>query len=306
MISPVYRAQVDLLLRVLPYVAKEEAFALKGGTAINLFVRDMPRLSVDIDLTYLPFDKREDALREIAAALHRIKDRVEKAIPGLAATVAAQSGGQEAKLICKSADATIKIEVNTAMRGSLWPARKLEITNATQNEFGKSAVVSVVSSGELYGGKICAALDRQHPRDLFDIHQLLANEGITDEIRLGFLASLLSHTRPIHEVIRPNFQDQRELFEKHFAGMAIAPFTYDDFEAARTRLVETIHARMTAEDRAFLLSFKNAEPNWGLIPLEKLRDMPAVRWKLSNIQQLKKNRAKHAAQLKALEKALSA
>lgn len=56
MISEPYRAQMDLLLQVLPLVAKEESFALKGGTAINLFVRDMPRLSVDIDLTWLPFD----------------------------------------------------------------------------------------------------------------------------------------------------------------------------------------------------------------------------------------------------------
>jgi len=307
MISTVYRAQVDLLIRVLPHVAKEKSFALKGGTAINLFVRDMPRLSVDIDLTYLAFDARDVALREICDALRRIKDRLEKAIPGLTATVPSQSGGQEAKLICRSADATIKIEVNTAMRGCLWPVRKLEITSAAQHEFKKSAIVDIVSSGELYGGKICAALDRQHPRDLFDIHQLLTNEGITEEIRLGFLASLLSHPRPIHEVIRPHSQDQRNLFEKGFAGMAIAPFTYDDFEAARKQLVETIHARLTHDDRAFLTSFKNGEPNWALFPLKSLRDLPAVQWKLLNIQNLKqKDSAKHAAQLQALEKALSA
>ena len=59
MISSSYRARVDLLLRILPSVAKEENFALKGGTAINLFVRDMPRLSIDLDLNYLPIDNRE-------------------------------------------------------------------------------------------------------------------------------------------------------------------------------------------------------------------------------------------------------
>ncbi len=63
MISQVYRAQVDLLLQILTYVAKEKMFALKGGTAINLFLREMPRLSVDLDLTYLPIDSREDALK---------------------------------------------------------------------------------------------------------------------------------------------------------------------------------------------------------------------------------------------------
>ena len=53
-----YRGQVALLIRALPLVAEEPAFALKGGTAINLFVRDLPRLSVDIDLTYLPVEDR--------------------------------------------------------------------------------------------------------------------------------------------------------------------------------------------------------------------------------------------------------
>ena len=60
-----YYKQVSLLISVLPYVAKEKCFALKGGTAINLFIRDFPRLSVDIDLTYLPLELRPDALKNI-------------------------------------------------------------------------------------------------------------------------------------------------------------------------------------------------------------------------------------------------
>jgi predicted nucleotidyltransferase component of viral defense system len=62
MISTRFKTQADLLLRVIPHIEKEKLFALKGGTAINLFVRDMPRLSVDIDLTYLPFDDRKTAV----------------------------------------------------------------------------------------------------------------------------------------------------------------------------------------------------------------------------------------------------
>ncbi len=68
-----YKAQVDLLLKVLPFVALEPCFALKGGTAINLFVRNMPRLSVDIDLSYLPMDDRDAALSNIEESLYRIK-----------------------------------------------------------------------------------------------------------------------------------------------------------------------------------------------------------------------------------------
>jgi predicted nucleotidyltransferase component of viral defense system len=306
MISSAYRAQVDLLLRILPHVATEEALALKGGTAINLFVRDMPRFSVDIDLTYLSFDPREGALRNISDALGRIKGRLSKAIPGIVASMMPQSGGQDAKLACQLQKATIKVEVNTVTRGHLWPARKMQVTQATQDEFGKSALINVVSHAELYGGKICAALDRQHPRDLFDIHQLFAHEGITRDICLGFMGSLVSHPRPIHEIIRPNFQDRRTVFDTQFAGMTIAPFTYGDFEATREKLVREIHARLTHDDRAFLLSFKNGEPDWSLVPLETLQNMPAVQWKLSHIRQLKQNPSKHAEQLDALRQALSA
>lgn len=78
MIASRYKTQVDLLLQTIPFIAKEEIFALKGGTAINLFVRDMPRLSVDIDLTYIPFDDRETALKNISDGLERIKSDLEK------------------------------------------------------------------------------------------------------------------------------------------------------------------------------------------------------------------------------------
>src|ERR1700723_3271222 len=76
-----YRNQVALLVRILPLVAEESCFALKGGTAINLFVRDMPRLSVDIDLTYVPVEPRAESLVAINAAMKRIVARVQKAIP---------------------------------------------------------------------------------------------------------------------------------------------------------------------------------------------------------------------------------
>jgi hypothetical protein len=92
MIDPKYKAQVDLLLQTIPYVAKEEIFALKGGTAINLFVRSMPRLSVDIDLTYLPIDDRETALKSISEGLLRIKTDLERFIPRISVTAASREG----------------------------------------------------------------------------------------------------------------------------------------------------------------------------------------------------------------------
>src|SRR5277367_4538296 len=76
-----YRNQVALLVRILPLVTEEACFALKGGTAINLFVRDMPRLSVDIDLTYLPVAPRSQSLADIDAAMKRIAGRIKATIP---------------------------------------------------------------------------------------------------------------------------------------------------------------------------------------------------------------------------------
>lgn len=305
MISPIYRAQVELLLRVLPYVAKEKIFALKGGTAINLFVRNLPRLSVDIDLTYLPFQDRKTAMKGITEGLARIADDLKNSVPGIQVVAMPQSDGQEAKLSCKLDGAQIKIEVNTTIRGYLQEPRLMQVVDAVQNEFGMFAAINVVSQGELYGGKICAALDRQHPRDLFDINDLFANEGITEEIRLGFIAALVGHSRPIHEMLSPNFQNQRSAFDAQFAGMTSTPFTYEDFEVTRVRLVEEINRTLTDDDRKFLISFKTGELDWGLYPIAGLENMPAVKWKLLNIRKLlEKNPSKHAEQLNELKKRL--
>jgi hypothetical protein len=81
--SEPFHRQVALLLRVLPQVAEEECFALKGGTAINLLVRNMPRLSVDIDLTYLPIKPREASLADIDSAMRRIANRIQSALRGV-------------------------------------------------------------------------------------------------------------------------------------------------------------------------------------------------------------------------------
>ncbi len=256
MISNAYRGQVALLLQVLPHVMKEENFALKGGTAITLFVRDMPRLSVDIDLTWLPFDNRTIALEGITNALRRVKERIENNIPQSGVKLSPQSDGRETKLSVQTPATQIKVEVNTLIRGSLFTPVRMRVVEIVETEFGLSASANVISQAEMFGGKICAALDRQHPRDLFDVRLMLDNEGLANEIRMGVIAGLLSHSRPIHEMIAPNFLDQRQVFENQFEGMAFIPFTYEDFEATRKQLVQEISESLTDSDREFLLSFK--------------------------------------------------
>jgi predicted nucleotidyltransferase component of viral defense system len=304
MIDPKYKAQVDLLLQTIPYVAKETIFALKGGTAINLFVRSMPRLSVDIDLTYLPIDDRETALKNISDGLARIKFNLEQSILRISVTAASREG-QDVKINCQLPGAQIKIEVNTTTRGSIQPTRLMRVHDSVESAFNRFAAIHVVSMAELYGGKICAALDRQHPRDLFDVRLLLDNEGFTDDIKDGFLVALISHMRPISEVISPMFIDQRQAFETQFSGMANIPFSYDDYEQTRLQLVRQVQSKLTNNDRQFLMSFKDCNPDWEKLSIKNARELPAVHWKLQNIERLKhENPRKHKEMVSVLENVL--
>lgn len=283
-----YKRQVKLLLDVLPEVDKEKCFALHGGTAINLFIRDMPRLSVDIDLTYVPVENRDTSLNKITEALARIKKSIEHVIPGV--TVVHKV--QQAKLQVSSPDASIKVEVNTIKRGVFGPLVQLPLCNRAQEEFEVFCAINVVSFGELYGGKICAALDRQHPRDLFDVRDLLDNEGFTEEVKTGFLFCLLGSVRPFNEMLHPNFQDQTLALANQFDGMATKPFTYQNYEQTRAELVATVQANLTENDKDFLLSVKNITPDWTTYNFEQF---PSVKWKLQNLKSLlDQNPEKHA------------
>jgi len=305
MIFQKYKAQVDLLLQILPYVADEEIFALNGGTAINLFIRELPRLSVDLDLTYLPFDTREFAFQNIHDALGRIKKAIESAIKGLKVTTVPFNGGTYVKLNCQYQNAQIKIEVNTTTRGHFLPTRFMQVTDKVQDEFGKFAAINIVSHAELYGGKICAALDRQHPRDLFDVRLLLDNERFTKEVRYGFIVGLLSHKKPIHELIKPILKDQKSAYDSQFSGMTAIEFSYDDYENTRNQLIEKINESLTEEDKKLIYSFEKGNPDWEMFPYKVINDLPAVQWKLLNINKLiKKDPYKHEQLVKALKDVL--
>jgi len=293
-----YKVQVSLLLKVLPEVAKEKCFALHGGTAINLFVREMPRLSVDVDLTYVPIENRDTSMKHIVEALNRIKKNIEATIPEV------QISLQEEilKLQISTPNAQIKLEVNQANRGVIDAIKEMVLCEKAQDEFTAFCAIDVVPLGQLYGGKICAALDRQHPRDLFDIKYLMENEGFTNEIKNGFLLNLLASKRPLNEMLSPNLKDQRLAMENHFDGMSYISFSYEDFEATRDQLITTIKERLTKADKEFLLDFKKLTPNWSVYNFE---EFPAVQWKLQNLHTLKNsNPSKYNDMVVALKNVL--
>lgn len=285
--SPFFK-QADLLVQVMPFVSTEACFALKGGTAINFFVRDFPRLSVDLDLVYLPVEDRPTTLRGIDAALQRITAKIRRAMPAVHVREHKLAGDNLLiKLTVRAAGgAEVKIEPNTVLRGSLHPTTERTLTPKAVEIFGRSASMQVVSLPDLYGGKLCAALDRQHPRDLFDIHGLLQNEGITDDIRRAFVIFLASHDRPMSELLTPNRKDLRQVFADQFEGMTLDPVPLATLESARERLIERINTDLTTAEREFLLSMKRLEPRWELLGLPGIERLPGMQWKLYNLRKM--------------------
>jgi predicted nucleotidyltransferase component of viral defense system len=285
-LSERFRNQVALLIEVLPFVATESAFALKGGTAINLFVRDMPRLSVDIDLTYLPVAPRPESLSAIDAAMKRIAKATNDGLRDAKVTeVVNRAEGIVTKLTVQRGDAQIKVEVTPVLRGCVFEPELMAVSAKVEEEFG-FAETSVVSFSDLYAGKIVAALDRQHPRDLFDVRDLLANEGITDDLRRAFIVYLISHDRPISEVVVPRRKDIKKEFEQGFDGMTAEPVSLDDLLKAREDLIAEMAGKMPKEHREFLIGFKRGQPDWSLLGVAGAAELPAVKWKQVNLDKL--------------------
>lgn len=287
--------QADLLISILPHMTKNTNFALHGGTAINFFVRDMPRISIDIDLTYLHVSSREETLQEISEQLKIISERIYSSLPSTQIEEKTEILNKFViKLFVKRQNAIVKIEPNQVIRGALFDCEEKDVCKKAENVFKKFVTVKTLSFAELYGSKICAALDRQHPRDIFDIMLLLQNEGITNEVRKAFLVYLISHNRPISELLSPNFKDMKPVFEKEFAGMASFEIKYEKLESVRKALVKEIKQKLTDDERTFLLSFKEKEPKWDLLGVEGAKDMPAVKWKLVNLAKMSDDKHKEA------------
>lgn len=295
--SPYYR-QVQLLVQVLPLVAQEPCFALKGGTAINLFVRDLPRLSVDIDLVYLPIKTRDDSLGDIQQALDRLSKAIQESLVGSEVHKSYEDKPDALRLLVKRAGVQIKVELSPVMRGTVYDSESREVNESVEAEFGY-VDMPVVSLADLYGGKVCAALDRQHPRDLFDVKQLLENEGLTEEIRKAALVYLISHNRPIAELLAPTLKDIKDIYESEFARMAEEEVSLDELVAARRELIEQFTGGLSEHEKAFLLSFERRSPDWTLLGLEGVAELPAVKWKQLNLKRMSVD--KHAEELRRLE-----
>ncbi|MFC1643658.1 nucleotidyl transferase AbiEii/AbiGii toxin family protein [Chlamydiota bacterium] len=292
--------QAEFLLQILPFFAREKRFALKGGTGINFFVRNLPRISVDIDFAYLPINSREEALKDISIILAESAKRIEQGLSINRIEKKYVKGSKKiAGLIVFKDDISIKIEPNLVIRGSVFPARKMSLCTSAQELFEQSIDFTILSLPDIYGGKICAVLDRQHPRDLFDINVLLENEGFTDDIRKSFIVYLISHPRPMFELLNPNLINISQVYENEFRGMTKKDISCKVLEQTRVTLIKLIKEKLTTKERHFIVSVKELNPQWDLLGIKNVKELPAVKWKLLNLRSMGKS--KHQSAVKKLK-----
>jgi hypothetical protein len=294
--NELYKKQVVLLIRIMPLVYTIKDFAVHGGTAINLFHKDMPRYSVDIDITYIPVKAREESLKEINALLISLKQLIEKTIPGIKVTHKPDVW----KLLCMKNGTSVKIEVNGTKRGIIGAVEDKTLCAKAQSEFKMGCIARTVSFTQLYGGKVSAALSRQHPRDFFDCKYMPLDS--ISRAKSGLLFCLLGSDKPIVESLQPSPINRREALENQFQGMTDIPFTYVDYEDTREQLITSVNSILTNEDKAFLIRFEEGSPQWDDSEYSDFKDFPSIQWKLLNINKLKtQNPTKHKQEVERLK-----
>lgn len=300
-----YVRTVRLLLDIAPAVFVNPVLAMKGGTALNLFLHDMPRLSVDIDAVFTRHDvPRELAIQTIGEELTAIRDRVARMGYGVVMPKTAE--GHEAKLFIRADDAEVKVEVNYVFRGTVRPIDHRQLVPAARERFAASIELPVLAPAELYGSKLVAALDRQHPRDLFDVMLMLETGHQWDEETMDcFVVYLAGHNRPMHEVLFPNIKPLGPIFENEFEGMTTEAVELAALEEVRRRMLGELPRALSARQSEFLLSMARAAPDWTLLPYSHIEHLPAIQWKLLNLERLRKSGKRFAQQHDELASRLS-
>ena len=279
-----YTDRVRLLVEILPGLAQEPRFALKGGTAINLFEHDLPRLSVDIDLAWLPVNGYVEDARLITEAFGRLAEALRARPLQLQVQASAGEGtGTVTRLVASRGRARVQIETTPVMRGTVHPVRTMVVRPRVEEAFG-FAQVQVLDFADLYAGKLAAALSRQHPRDLFDVGLLLEDERANEELWRTFLVYLTCSPKPAWEILAPRVpEDFSATFEAHFQGMTVDPVEMKALLENRERLLARVVQWMNVSSRDFLLSVEDERPDFSLIGLAHAADLPGVRRKLHNL-----------------------
>lgn len=298
-----YIDRVRLLVEILPILAHEPRFALKGGTAINLFEHDLPRLSVDIDLAWLPIHGYTEDAALIAEAFARLAEVLRARPLQLQVQLSVAEGARAVtRLVASRGRARVQVETTPVMRGTVHPVRSMVVRPKVEEVFG-FASMQVLHFADLYAGKLAAALSRQHPRDLFDVGLLLEDERADQVLWRTFLVYLTCSPKPAWEMLAPRMPaDFAATFNAHFKGMTAQSVSAEVLLENRERLLTRVAMWMDESSCAFLRSVEDEQPDFGLIGLPHAVELPAVRRKLQNLG--RRTAAKRAADRGHLEEAL--
>lgn len=157
----------------------KDCLALKGGTAINLTIFDLPRLSVDIDLDFTQNIRREEMLN----VRESLKTTLQKYMTANGYDLSPKSKFPHALdsfvftyTNCGSVKDNIKVEINYSLRAHILPVERIETT-----VLGKAVGVRRLAKAELFASKIVALLSRTAPRDLYDIHNMIRQSVFPDD-----------------------------------------------------------------------------------------------------------------------------
>ena len=211
----------------------------------------------------------------------------------------------DTKLLIANAESQVKVEVNAVFRGTVLPPERRALTPRTAEMFSAELELPVLAVAELYGGKLVAAMDRQHPRDLFDVWQLFKSNGLSDAAVECFVTYLAGHNRPTYEVLFGNEKNIADEYQNNFVGMAAESISLDILQATRARLFAELPQRLTHNQRQFLIGLTRAQPDWSLLQCPHAAELPALRWKLANLKTFQKHRPDDfERQARALEEQL--
>lgn len=282
-----YVDTVRLMLGLAPHVFQQPLFAMKGGTALNIFLHDMPRLSVDIDVVFVDHrTSRDAALSIIQEELRSLAERLEPL--GYRSSLLNTNDEDEVKIVVSRDNVSVKIEVNYNFRGTLLPVTPMRIATKAGELFATEVTVPSLAQEELYGGKIVAALDRQHPRDFFDVREMLLHRHLDDGVMDCFVCYLSGHNRTVHDVLFSEDKSMTAMYEQQFEGMTSEPVSLAELEEARESLRRQLLEGLKDHHKQFLLSLVRLEPEWSLMPFAHLQELPALKWKMQNLTALRR------------------
>jgi hypothetical protein len=215
-------------------------------------------------------------------------------------------GTSDTKLIVENDECQVKIEVNVVFRGTVLPVERRALCARTAEMFSAELELPILAPAELYGSKLVAAMDRQHPRDLFDVWNMYQSGGLSADTIECFVTYLAGHNRPTHEVLFGNDKDIANEYQNSFVGMTTGePLALGTLLDTRTKMRTDLPKMLTDKHRKFLVGLANAEPDWSLLKCQHAGELPALRWKLSNLESFRKSRlADFQAQARKLESKL--